>query len=213
LYKLVKIIPAIFLAPLLANGLCAQTSGLSARDLYYEVDGASHLGIRYNLIKVDPATRKAQAVDPDQNFKEGDCFAVEFTPNQGGQIYVVNLGSSGAWQFLMPSPEMPSEASAVQANTPVRIPREFCFRLDSRRGVETLIIAVEENQNGLQAATRRTIEQVREWQREQIVGRDITMQKIADPEPGQEAPNTVYAVQIGGNKSGHVALEIKIRHE
>jgi len=212
MYKFVRIIPAIFLALLLANGLGAQTSGLSARYLYYETDGASHLGIRYNLIKVDPATRRAQAVDPDQNFKEGDCFAVEFTPNQDGDIYVVNLGSSGVWQFLMPSPDVPGEASAVHANTTVRIPQEFCFRLDSRRGVETLIIAIEGHQDGLQAATRRTIEQVREWQREQIVGRDIIMQKIAKPEPGQEAPDTVYAVEIG-RTSGHVALEIKIRHE
>jgi hypothetical protein len=192
-----RAIPAICLALLLATGLCAQKSGLSARDLFYEaadVPAAHHLGLRYNLLKIDPATRKAQTVDPDQNFKEGDCFAVEFTPNLSGQLYVLNLGSGGEWRSLLPSPDIPDEAGSVQANTTVRIPREFCFQLDGKRGVETLTVAI------VVGGPKESIAEIR-----QMVGRDLVFEKTAE--------HAVYAVEAAGNKSGHVALEIRIRHE
>jgi hypothetical protein len=223
--------------------LCAQTPGITPRDLYYEdlpqspgavVPAASHLGLRYNLVKIDLATKSEQAVDPDGNYKEGDCFAIEFTPNQDGRIYILNIGSSGESQFLMPSPEMPSEANAVHANTTVRIPRDFCFRLDGKRGVETLTVAVAGDQESIDAliqkqlatqiaiagdressdaGQKQAIAQVREWQSKQIAGRDIVVQKVPESETGQERPYTVYAVETAGAKGGHVVLEIKIRHE
>ncbi len=176
------------------------------------VPAVAHLGLRYNLVKIDPSTRAEQAVDPDANFKEGDCFAIEFTPNQDGRLYVFNLGSSGKPQFLMPSPEMPSEASAVLANTTVRIPRDFCFQLDGKRGVETLTVATVGAQEVIDSGNQQqTIAQVREWQG--MAGRDILLEKVADSEPGRDRPYTVYAVDNAGKKNGHVVIELKIRHE
>jgi hypothetical protein len=227
--NLPRVVAAIWLTPLLLSGLCAQTRRISARDLYYEdlpesagaakthsggsvVPVVAHLGLRYNLVKIDPATRAEQAVDPDANFKEGDCFAIEFTPNRDGRLYVFNLGSSGKPQFLMPSPDMPSEASAVLANTTVRIPRDFCFQLDAKRGVETLTVATVGAQEGIDSADQQqTIARVREWQG--MAGRDLVLEKVAEPEPGRDRPYTVYAVETAGEKRGHVVLEIKIRHE
>jgi hypothetical protein len=196
------VIHTIWLASVLAAGLCAQKPGISARDLYYEAGEAAaapHLGLRYNLLKVDPVTRASQAVDPDQNFKEGDCFAVEFTSNHKGRLYVFNLGSSGNWQVLMPSPEMPAETGAVEANKTVKLPREFCFRVDAKRGVETLMVAVESA-----PSEKPTAAQVLEWQTRQITGRDVIVEKKAE---------SVYSVDTAGTADGHVVLEIKIRHE
>jgi hypothetical protein len=218
---------AIWLAPLLVSGLFAQAPAqtppkISARDLYYEdvsksgsvVPAVAHLGLRYNLVKIDPATRAEQAVDPAGNFKEGDCFVVEFTPNQNGRLYVLNLASSGEWQFLMPSAEMPSEASAVQANKTVRIPRDFCFRLDAKRGVETLMVATTGGPEDLNSGgQKQMVNQVQEWREKQMAGRDLVVEKIAESEPGRDRPYTVYAVDTAGMKSSHVVLEIKIRHE
>jgi hypothetical protein len=227
--NLPRVVAAIWLTPLLLSGLCAQTRKISARDLYYEdlpesasaakthsggsvVPAVAHLGLRYNLVKIDPATRAEQAVDPDANFKEGDCFAIEFTPNQDGRLYVFNLASSGKPQFLMPSPDMPSEASAVLANTTVRIPRDFCFQLDAKRGVETLTVATVGAQEIIDSADQQqTIAQVRKWQG--MAGRDLVLEKVAEPEAGRDRPYTVYAAETAGEKSGHVVLEIKIRHE
>jgi hypothetical protein len=197
-----KAVHSIWLASVLGVGLCAQKPGISARDLYYEAGEAAaapHLGLRYNLLKVDPAMRASQAVGPDQNFKEGDCFAVEFTSNQNGRLYVFNLGSSGEWQVLMPSPEMPGETGAVQANQTVKLPREFCFRVDAKRGVERLMVAVDGA-----PGEKPTVAQVREWQARQITGRDVIVEKQAE---------SVYAVEAAGAVDGHVVLEIKIRHE
>jgi Domain of unknown function (DUF4384) len=235
-----RVVAAIWLTPLLVSGLWAQKPGITARDLYYEDaaqhyqgagapaagaasknNGASaapaiaavpHLGLRYNLVKIDPGTRAEQAVDPDANFKAGDCFAIEFTPNQDGRLYVFNLGSSGKPQFLMPSPDMPNEASAVLANATIRIPRDFCFQLDGKRGVETLTVVTAGPQEVIdQANQQQTIAQVREWQG--MAGRDILIEKVAEPEPGRDRPYTVYAVDNTGKKSGHVVIELKIHHE
>ena len=196
-----RAVHTIWLTFVLAGGLYAQKPAISARDLYFEAGEAAapHLGLRYNLLRVDPATRASQGVDPDQNFKEGDCFAVEFASNQNGRLYVFNLGSSGEWQVLMPSPEMPGETGAVQANKTVKLPREFCFRVDAKRGVERLMVAIESA-----ASEKPTAAQVQEWQARQVTGRDVVVEKKAE---------SVYAVEAPGATDGHVVLEIKIRHE
>jgi hypothetical protein len=197
-----RAVQTIWLLPALAGGLCAQKPGISARDLYFEAAEAAatpaHLGLRYNLLKVDPSTRATQAVDPDQNFKEGDCFAVEFASNQNGRMYVFNLASSGEWQVLMPSSQMPGETGVVQANKAVKLPHDFCFRVDAKRGVETLMVAIAGGPEGVDAA------QAREWQASQVTGRDVILEKQA---------GSVYAVETASAANGHVVLEIKIRHE
>lgn len=222
-----RAIAAICLTSFLAGGLWAQKPALSARDLYYEdapspgantnssvpvIPAVAHLGLRYNLVKIDPSTRKEQTVDPNANFKEGDCFVIELTPNQDGRLYVFNLGSSGKPQFLLPSPQMPSEASAVLANTTVRIPRDFCFQLDGKPGVETLTVATVGAQEVIDPNNQQqTLAQVREWQG--MAGRDILIEKTAEAEPGRDRPYTVFAVEDAARKSHHVVFEIKIRHE
>src|SRR5258708_10605564 len=121
----------------------AKTSGLKPRDLYNEGERAPrlpasenagansavsrvsrHLGLRYNMLLIDPPTKQARAVDPDGKFKAGDCFAIELSPNRDGYLYISNLGSSGEWQPLLPSLLMPNEASSVKAGAKVRNPQE-----------------------------------------------------------------------------------------
>src|SRR5438093_302394 len=99
--------------------LLAQTHAAQARDLFYQRDdgvepsavssakGASlpvthRLGVRYNLLKVNPSTKASTPVDPEGNFARGDCIALEFSPNRDGHLYVFNLASSGKWQLLLP---------------------------------------------------------------------------------------------------------------
>ena len=94
-----------------AGALVAGQS-LKPRDLYLEklpvgsppISGGHHLGVSYTVILVDPARARARRVDPDRAFHEGDCVAVEFTPNSDGALYIFNQGSSGDLQLLMPSP-------------------------------------------------------------------------------------------------------------
>lgn len=230
------------LLSLVVPAVWAQRPPLSPRDLYLEsfpaaangppgtaVPVALHLGLRYTLLLVDPETKRAREADPDGTFKEGDCFAVEFAPNRSGHLYVFNHGSAGEWQLLMPSPLMPEEADSVKASVPVRIPREYCFRLDNKPGTETLVVAVTERQEDVDklhavlstypatggspelvrtAAARGEIEA---WQR--MAGRDLMLEKVDQPGTPQERPHTVYAVMSSAAENGRLVVEIKIRHE
>ena len=245
-------IPALtWLVPLFATGLYAQDRGVSARDLFYEKDipaesngvtpaaagtpvpGVHHLGLRYRLLKIQPSTRVSQAVDPDGNFGEGDCFAVEFVPNREGRLYVFNFGSSKEWRQLMPSPLMPDEVSMVKAGATVRVPQEFCFQIDDRKGVETLMVAVTDDQQdmerlrpALQASAKGASEtnprapnpvlasdQITSWQTQQLAGRDIVMETLSEVQANGERSYSVYAVRRTSAEASHLVVEIKIRHE
>jgi len=230
-----------WLLPIVIVPVCAQAP--RARDLYYEketpaaavVPVAQHLGVRYNLLKVDPPTRAVQAADPDGNFKEGDCFALDFVPNRDGQLYIFNLGSSGEWQLLLPSPSMPGEIRMVKAGATVRVPQQFCFALDARKGVETMLVAVTNDQKDMDrfssemrasilkpgapspaettVVTKLVRDEVTKWQQQQLTGRDIFVEKVSAAESAGEMPYSVYVVQNSSAESSHFVVEIKIRHE
>jgi len=233
------VLSALLLWGIVTNGLLAQDSGAKARDLFLESSSSApaaqppvqHLGLRYNLLLLDPATRRAREVDANAVFHAGDCFAVEFTSNRDGSLYAFDHGSSGNWQVLLPSPEMPDESSKVKAGERRRVPSDYCFRLDNPPGVERLILAVTERpedvervrsmlaannhtggSNELAAADVNSAgELVESWQR--LASRDLEIEKIDQPASATERPHSVYAVSAAAAKSGHFTLEILVRHE
>jgi hypothetical protein len=213
--------------------LCAQT----ARDLFLEkatADGSGravhHLGVRYTVLLVDPETRNVRAVDPDAVLHEGDCFAIEFVPNHSGNLYAFNHGSSGAWQLLMPSPQMLDEAGSAQAGEVRRVPAEHCFRLDNKPGVERMVLAITERPDdirelrellakpgatGDRASAPLSVESAGDllssWQR--LTGRDLRLEKIEKPASTGERPHSVYAVKSSAAESDRLVVEIQIHHE
>jgi hypothetical protein len=144
--------------------LVAQDAGMTARQLYLQEAPrpsplgpkkkeapppvALHLGLRYNLLKVNTASNATEWVDPDSNFRAGDCLAIQFRPNRNGYLYVFNLGSSGTWQTppLMPSALMPDESNLVNAGTVRRVPENYCFMVRDPRGIDTLSVVLTEKQ-------------------------------------------------------------------
>jgi hypothetical protein len=219
----------------------AQASPVKARDLYFQADSAAepasagaavptapaahtghHLGLRYNLLQVNPTSRESKAVDPDANFSRGDCFALEFSPNRDGHLYIFNRGTSGDLRLLLPSAEMPDEASLVKSNRTLRVPQEYCFSLTDPPGVETLIVAVTERPEDLKQL-REALQKptggsaaaaVQAWQQQQLAGRDLVFEKADAPESANEKPHTVYAVRTTtSGEPTRIVLEVKIRHE
>jgi hypothetical protein len=223
----------------------AQNSPVKPRDLYLEKlsgDSAAapaghHLGLRYTELLVDPSTKRVREVDPDTVFHEGDCLAVEFTPNRDGALFVLNHGSSGDWHLLIPNPEMPDASSAAKAGVTLRVPTGYCFLLDGKPGTEILLLAITEREEdaakmrdlleGLRPASRppaavvltsgagpANVDAVRDvvesWQR--LAGRDLKIEKIAQPESAGERPNSVYAV-MSSSAANRLVIEIKVRHE
>jgi hypothetical protein len=226
--------------------LSAQNASVKPRDLYLEkLSGDSapapaghHLGLRYTELLVDPATKSVRAVDPDAVFHQGDCLAVEFTPNRNGTLYVLNHGSSGDWQLLIPDPRMPDASSAAKAGVTLRVPTDYCFRLDDKPGTETLVLAITERAEdagrmhdlleGLRPAAHPPAaviltssakpanvdairDEVESWQR--LASRDLKIEKITEPESAGERPNSVYAVMSSSSAANRLVIEIKVRHE
>ena len=233
---------ATLLAGLTLGGLHAQNTAVRARDLYLEklpaapagAAAAHHLGLRYNVLLVDPQTRQTRDVDPDAVFHEGDCFAIEFTPNRGGSLYVFNHGSSGAWHLLMPAPGIEEDTGSVKAGELRRVPVDYCFRLDEKPGVETMLLAITEREEDIRdlrallakpgsepgsaatvastsAAPNPAADLIESWQG--LASRDLKIEKIPRPETPGERPNSVYVVKSSAATSDRLVVEIKIRHE
>jgi hypothetical protein len=212
--------------------------GLSPRDLYLEraadSNGPSaehHLGLRYSILLVDAPTGRFRDVAPTTVFHEGDCLAVEFTPNRNGDVYVLNHGSSGDWQLLIPDASAPGASAGAKAGVTLRIPANYCFRLDAKPGTETLVLAITEREedahkirellpaqsgnSGPAAAANANVnavhEEVESWQR--LCSRDLKLQTVVHPETAGERPNAVYAVTSSPAAADRLVVAIDIRHE
>ena len=214
--------------------LFAQAPSLNPRDLYLEKDSADttaapavhHLGFRYTELLVDPATKRVREVAPDTVFHQGDCLAVEFTPNRAGTLYVLNHGSSGDWHLLIPDPEMPDASSTARAGATLRVPTSHCFLLDNKPGTEILLLAITERADdaakmrdllapsraaSLPAKVDAIRDELESWQR--LGSRDLKIEQIDQPESAGERPNSVYAVMASAVAANRLAIEIKVRHE
>jgi hypothetical protein len=199
-----------------------------------------NLGLRYNVLLIDPASGKATATDPDRNFRRGECLALEFESNRSGYLYVLSQGSSGKWQPLLPSPEMPEESNIVRARTRVRVPTSHCFQIEDPPGVERVFIVLSRNpeemydlNDAIRGGSKVTSPAApatspgpvmlamarldREVERfaSDLRGRDLRIKKIAQPEASGEMPNSVYVVNAstGGSPSDRVTTEIRIEHK
>jgi hypothetical protein len=103
---------------------------------------ALHLGLRYNLLLVSVRGDRGQAVDPDRNFRKGDCVAVELEANRSGYLYVLSKQSSGDWVPLFPTPELSDQSNRIDPGQLVRTPKHGCFEIDDPPGKETLFVVL-----------------------------------------------------------------------
>ena len=135
---------------------------------------AVHLGLRYNLVLVDPDSGRTQAAAPDRMFRTGECFALDIESNRSGFLYVLAKQSSGRWHPLLPSKEedMATENNTITAGTKVRIPLKHCFEIENPPGVETLFVV-------LSREPRDTFDQ--ENMKSPATPRELTPQRPAAP--------------------------------
>ena len=108
-----------------------------------------HLGLRYTLLLVDRASGKVRAVDPDHNFRVGDCVAMRLDSNRSGYLYVLAMQSSGAWFPLLPSPQMTSESNVINPGEPLQIPKDFCFAIQNPPGEEKLFVMLSRDPSAI----------------------------------------------------------------
>jgi hypothetical protein len=193
------------------------------------VPAALHLGLRYNVVKVNAGTGEKSYVDPDSAFHQGDCVAVEFETNRSGYVYVFNHGSTGAWTPLIPV--TPGEAARVSRGQTARVPADGCFKFDDNPGQERLLFVITELEND-HDSLRRAMErekspsqqpsllaenrlgpQLDEFRNAALVRRDLTVEKVSTAQGPNEAPGAVYVVRTVANDRDRIVFEVPLRHD
>ncbi|HWC96668.1 MAG TPA: DUF4384 domain-containing protein [Candidatus Sulfopaludibacter sp.] len=205
-----------------------------------ENPGAVHLGLRYNLVVVDPQSGRSELSDPDRVLKRGECFALDFESNRSGYLYVLAKQSSGSWQALMPSAEMAEESNIIDPGKRIRVPKSYCFEIGDPAGSETLFVVLSrdprdfydlsdgikrQNSAPAQAAppptspVRRTVDYADasmdnavKHMAQQFGTRDIAIRKVNQPLNDKEPPNSVYVVNTSDRPSSSVVTQIEVKH-
>jgi hypothetical protein len=103
---------------------------------------AMHLGLRYNLLLVSARGDRGQPVEPERNFRKGDCVALELEANRSGYLYVLSKQSSGDWVPLFPTPELSDQSNRIDPGQIIRTPKQACFEIDDPAGTETLFVVL-----------------------------------------------------------------------
>lgn len=194
-----------------------------------------NLGVRYNVLLVDPGSGNGQPVDPAATFHPNDCLALSIQSNYNGYLYVMDKGSSGKWDVLIPSTEMTDESNFVPARTNVRAPAQYCFSVDSPAGVEHMYIvlarnpqdiselnsAVKAQRTGGSAApsspasddpASRPIETQMAKLEQVMHSRDLKITKVSHPSTAGEPANAVYVVDTSHGATDRLITEIDIKH-
>jgi len=192
-----------------------------------------HLGFRYDIVLVENGSGTA---DPSQPLKTGQCFVLDLEVNYPGYLYVLSKGSSGNWNPLFPSSDMPDESNMLRARTPMRIPQEHCFVVNAPAGDEHLFLVLSRNPEGMRAldeairgkpgaapaaegrpdavlnAQMRVDEQVVKLSHE-LKGRDLGVKRISKPLNAQEPANSVYVVDVSDKPNDRIITDVLLHHQ
>jgi hypothetical protein len=211
--------------------------GVPVRPAVAGIPVVQNLGLRYNVVLVDPRTGRSEPVDAGRMFESGECIALEFEANRSGYLYVLEQGSSGRWLSLFPSPEMPDESNVVRARSTVRVPARHCFEIEGVPGVERIFVVLSRNPEDLAqlhqairsgrpeepgpapaGKSETTLLAMNRLDREiarfanDLRSRDLRIKKIAEPEAAGEPPNSVYVVNASSTPADRVVTEVRIEH-
>jgi hypothetical protein len=201
-------------------------------------NAAVHLGLRYNLVLVDPDSGRSEPADSDRVFKKGDCLALDFDANRSGYLYVMVKQSSGNWQPLIPSPEASDEVNVIDPGQAVRAPRSHCFEISDPPGTETLFVVLSRDpsdfyelyqgikggnttpvrqptatpRDPVQVADARMVNNAVSQMSKQFGTRDLVIRRVAKPVDSRDVPNSVYVVNASDKPSSTVVTQIAIKH-
>ncbi len=199
---------------------------------------AANLGVRYNIMKVNPATGEQVAVPSDSTFKKGDCVAIRMAPNRGGFLYVFNQATSGKWQPLIPSEDLPEEPSTVKPYQVLSIPTQNCFEMDDPAGDERLFVMITEKPEDIKniddmlkklgkpagqpgappqrpdamVLAMNNLSNTIQGLQSQMASRDIKITKVAQPMSKMELPHTVFFTNAAASTNDNLIMEIKLKH-
>jgi hypothetical protein len=203
-----------------------------------EAAAMPHLGFRYTVVLVNPNTAKTETVDPDRDFRKGECVRLEVESNQSGYLYVLSKQSSGGWLPLFPSSEMKDQSNVADPGQKVRAPRDYCFEISDPPGTETLFVVLSRSprdffelydaiknpppaapasssksaSNPVQVADARLVNSAVEKMAKTFGTRDLVIKKVTPAADNQEKDYSVYVVNGSDKPSSTVVKKVEIRH-
>ncbi len=207
------------------NALLSETSTVTKSN-----PAVSHFGLRYSLLLIDKTTGDAKPVSTSQIFDQGQCFGLEFQANRAAYLYVFNLGSSGTWKALLPTPDMPEEGNFLPAFTTQRVPSSHCYRISAPSGTEHLFVVLSRNPQDVDELNRnirdgqpspaagassaiiasnlnQTVQKLAS-----LKGRDLDVEEVGGKKSLAESAPAVYVIHTSDTPSDRVTTEIKITH-
>jgi uncharacterized protein DUF4384 len=181
------------------------------------------LGLRYSLLLRRPFGDFAE-VSPDTTFRTGDQIRLSVMSNQRGYLYIVQKGSSGAWNPLFPDPRIDGGNNQIDPEHRYEIPGGGgeAFRIEGQPGEEKIFIlltrAPENDLDALIALLRSGVgspagsniqDTVVEQIRNHIRTRDLVFTKF-DDRAGEKAVYIVNKTASGGE--ARVIADITLNH-
>jgi Domain of unknown function (DUF4384) len=189
-----------------------------------------HLGFRYTVKLVNQTTGKEEPVDPDRDFRKGECVRLEVESNHSGYLYVLSKQSSGGWLPLFPSSEMPDESNVADPGQKASAPQGYCFEISDPPGTETLFVALSRSprdffdlydaiktpssvtSNPVQMASARQVNSAVEKMASTFGTRDLVIKKVTPAMDKRETDYSVYVVNGSDRPSSTVVKKVEIRH-
>ena len=223
-------------APLSAANETSRVPATPAESV--DASGVPHLGFRYTVAVVNQNTGKAEAVDPDRNFRNGECVRLEMESNHSGYLYVLSKQSSGGWLPLFPSSEMKEESNVADPGQKIRVPKDYCFEIGDPPGVETLFVVLSRsprdffelydaiknpppaapasttrtNSNPVQMADARLMNSAVEKMARNFGTRDLVIKKVTQAADRGDSDYSVYVVNGSDRPSSTVVKKVELRH-
>jgi hypothetical protein len=221
--------------------LAAQTSNLSARDLFFTPTPVSATtspggnaptqpltatGIRYSLLKGQTDGTEAE-VRTDSVFRSGDRIRLTVEANQNGFLYIIHQGSSGEWFVLEGSPV------AMERNKRSDVPAGGRFFFDDRPGEERLFLVFMRHRDasldrilqGLPpdpaSPAKADVTQTRTGRRSvdpvlmsslSLQSRDLVFERVDDPPSKPKAEKAAYVVNPGTTNESRVVIDLRLQH-
>lgn len=214
-----------------------QSAGSQPGRAATDAAGVPHLGFRYALELVNANSGKAEAVDPDRDFRKGECVRIEVEANHSGYLYILSKQSSGGWLPLFPNSEMPDESNVADPGQKVRAPKDYCFEISDPPGTETLFVVLSRSprdffelydaikapaarpvnpsnsaSNAVQMASAGKTNSAVEQMAKTFGTRDLMIKKVSTGADEQESDYWVYVVNGSDKPSSTVVRRVEIRH-
>ena len=98
-----------------------------------------YMGIRYRIIQLLEDCEQVP-VDANSTFRAGDQIRLALESNTDGYLYILNQGTSGAWNYIFPHLTINGGDNFIRKGLEYTIPPRSWLRFDENPGDDVLII-------------------------------------------------------------------------